>query len=228
MMFNSNFTNPSPIFGCKESDLKFHPNPVSCIADLSLPPTSPIVANVRYLVTNTSSSDLAWGILPNGLEENDIIERDFQNLNWILKTDVSEVGAGILIYVTCEGYYYWYNGTSWIEINPSLRLESIVLSGEEETLDSLSVTTFNAVQWNLAVSYLDGTKRIFQAILATHEEGITPFHSLFSRVGSKISNFDYEVEVNISSGLLNLVIKNNSVNDYKIQVKRIPIENFND
>jgi len=221
-------TDPSPIFGCKDVDVKFHPDPVECFVDLSEPVPAGVEAGTRFIVQNVSSPDASWTNLPDGLEENDIIERDFQDQNWLLATDVSSIGAGILVYVDCRGYYYWFNGTDWCEINPSKRFEKIVEAGEQEILDSLDVTNFNAVQWNVAISYLDGSRRRFQSVFATHEDGTDPSHNVGNITGSKKNFFDYEIEVSITSGVLNLVIINDSPSDdYKIQVRRIPIENFN-
>ena len=115
----------------------------------------------------------------------------------------------------------------WCQINPNKRLEKTVTTGTQETIDQLEVIDFTATQWNITVSYLDGSRRIFQSVFATHEDGTTPSHNITSIVGSQRTFFDYEIDVTISSGSLNLIIVNNSlVNDYKIQVKRIPVENF--
>lgn len=221
-------SEPSSIFGCKKSqDNGTYQDPVVCFADLSEPVPAGVVAGTRYIVQNISTPDASWTNLPDGLEENDIIERDYLDQSWILAADVSEIGSGILVFVECRGYYYWFNGTLWCEINPSKRFEKIVESGEQETLDSLSVLDFSSVQWNVAISYLDGSRRRFQSVFATHEAGTDPHHNITNITGSKKNFFDYEIEVSISSGLLNLIIINNSPSDdYKIQAKRVPIENI--
>ena len=216
---------PSQIFNCKQDDLKFNPEPVNCFIDVSQP--EPVVnAGDRYIVQNLNSVDPSW-ILPDTVEENDIIERDFQNSSWLLSTDVSELGPGVLVYIECRGYYYWFNGSDWCELYPHKRFEKIVESQTQEILDGVDVTNFTAVQWNVTVSYLDGTRRRFQTVLATHEAGINPEHNVSSIVGSKKNFFDYDIEVSITSSILNLIIINNSLtDDYKIQAKRIPIENL--
>lgn len=229
MIFSSKFTNPTGIFckdGGSELESSFNPIPVKCFADISLPITEPETSGLRYIAVNVSSPDPSWTNLPIGLEEGDIIERE--GLDWVIKTNISEIGAGVLVYVICRSYYYWYSGLEWKEINPDPRFEYTLLSSDSEILDSLDVLEFNAVQWNIAISYLDGTKRIFQSIFSTHENKVTPFHTISNRTGSSISNFNYDIDVNIALGKLNLVIQNNSLIDYKIQVKRIPIENYNE
>lgn len=110
---------------CKSPKDINHPDPVICIADLSLPITQPEVAQPvkagdRYIAINVSSPDASWFNLPSNLQEGDIIQKDSQNLNWLLDLDISKVGPEHkpLVHVDCKGFYYWWNGFEWVEISP--------------------------------------------------------------------------------------------------------------
>lgn len=112
----------SSIFNCcsdEEEDLKA----VDCIANLTLPVPPGTQAGTRYIVTNTSGMvHPTWINLPAGLGENDIIEKDYQNLNWKLRLDISEQpfdGGGIILYVDCRCHNYWYDScnSEWKEIS---------------------------------------------------------------------------------------------------------------
>ena len=205
----------------------YYQNPVLDLVNLVDPILSGPAAGDRYIVEDISTPDVSWGILPSGLENGDIIQRNPDNTAWIIALNASETGPGVLTYAESREDIQYYTGLMWCQINPNKRLEKTVTTGTQETIDQLEVIDFTATQWNITVSYLDGSRRIFQSVFATHEDGTTPSHNITSIVGSQRTFFDYEIDVTISSGSLNLIIVNNSlVNDYKIQVKRIPVENF--
>ena len=118
-------TSPKSVFGCKtpkpDND---HLEKVDCFVNLQLPVPPTTTAGTRYIVTGLSGIiHPTWINLPSGLEENDIIEKDFQNLNWLLATDISEEpcgGGGLIVYVECKCYNYWFNECEqkWCEISP--------------------------------------------------------------------------------------------------------------
>ena len=116
------FKNHSGVFCAKDDgdDSKIHPPPVDCFADLTVPPpTQPVKAGHRYIVENVAGPIHAtWVNLPLGLGDGDIIERDFQNLNWLLDLDISVVGEGPIVYVRCRCFQYWYGCDGWVEISP--------------------------------------------------------------------------------------------------------------
>lgn len=102
------------IFDCSPCDDKEDQvQGVDCIANLTLPVPPTTISGTRYIVKNVSGSiHPTWINLPAGLQEGDIIERDFQNLNWILDVDVSTCpfeGGGLIIWVECECINYWYD-----------------------------------------------------------------------------------------------------------------------
>ena len=116
------------IFGCgtpctpDSTTTKVYLDQVKCFADLTLSVPFGVTAGTRYIVKNANNPFLihpTWINLPLGMEDNDIIQKDFQNLNWTLATNVSVVGAGQFTYVECKGYYYWWDGVKWNEISPT-------------------------------------------------------------------------------------------------------------
>lgn len=158
-VFNS--TEPRSIFNCKEGtggdlDCK-HPDPVDCFADLSLPLPVGVVAGTRFIAINVSTPHATWINLPAGLQEGDIIEKDFQNLLWLLKTDVSECGKGVLVHVDCKCFYYWWNGFEWVEISPCnfggyLYNEDICVTSNGQTMFTLNNISQNPERTILKVN----------------------------------------------------------------------------
>ena len=118
-------TSPKPVFGCKKAKVEDPNTPecVACIANLTLPVPPGTGPGTRYIVTNTSGMiHPTWINLPAGLSDNDIIEKDSQNLNWLLALDISEEpcdGGGIIVYVECKCHNYWYDECNgcWKEIS---------------------------------------------------------------------------------------------------------------
>ena len=101
-----------------------------------------------------------------------------------------------------------------------------VLAPAESTtiLDTLDLTEYDSVQWNIVVVDYSQNTRKLQAVFATHEGNTTPFHNIFSRIGSNPSNFNYNLDVDINLGSLRLKIDNNSLVDYIIEITKVPIQ----
>lgn len=106
------------------------------------------------------------------------------------------------------------------------QINGVAPSGLETILDTLNLTEHDSVQWNIVIVDPSQNKRRLQVIFATHEGNITPFHNDISRVGSKKSDFDYTLDVDINLGSFRLKIQNNSLVDYIYQVIRVPVEIF--
>ena len=104
------------------------------------------------------------------------------------------------------------------------QVNGIAPSGQETVMDTLSLTKYDSVQWNVVIVDPTQNKRRVQALFATHEGGVTPFHNDFSRVGSKKQDFDYTLDVDINLGSFRLKIQNNSLVDYIYQITRVPVE----
>ena len=125
------------------------PECVDCIANLTLPVPPGTQAGTRYIVTNTSGMvHPTWINLPAGLGENDIIEKDYQNLNWLLALDVSEEpceGGGIIVYVDCRCYNYWYD-----ECRGCWKEMSTCGFGGFDTTDELCADTTGQTQFTLS------------------------------------------------------------------------------
>lgn len=106
------------------------------------------------------------------------------------------------------------------------QLNVIIPSGQTVIVDQLAIADFDAIQWNLLITDTTQNKRKFQAVFATHELGITPFHNIFARTGSKKQDLLFDIDVQIVLGSFRLIVTNNSLVDYLGQVNRFPVENF--
>lgn len=132
---------------------------VECFADLSLPLPAGIAAGERYIAINVSTPHGTWINLPLGLQENDIIEKDYQNLNWILDLDISEVDKKCkpVVHVNCKGYLYWWNCFDWVEISPCnfggyLYNQDLCVTTNGQTIFSLSNSSQNPERTILKVN----------------------------------------------------------------------------
>lgn len=106
----------------------------------------------------------------------------------------------------------------------AVQINAVAPAGEATILDTLSLTEYDSVQWNVVVVNTEENKRKYQAVFATHELNTTAFHNLFSRIGSSPSDFNYTLDVDINLGSLRLKIINNSLVDYIIEITRIPVQ----
>lgn len=106
----------------------------------------------------------------------------------------------------------------------TVQINIVAPAGQETIVDTLDLTKYDAVQWNILVVDSSQNKRRFQVIYATHELGITPFHNEFSHVGSRKQDFDYTLDVDINLGTFRLKIQNDSAVDYILEVTRFPVE----
>jgi hypothetical protein len=106
------------------------------------------------------------------------------------------------------------------------QINGIAPASQITVMDTLSLTEYDSVQWNITIVDPTQNKRRMQVIHSTHEGGITPYHNISSIIGSKKQDFDYLLDVDITLGSFRLTITNNSLVDYIYEIIRIPIEIF--
>ena len=106
------------------------------------------------------------------------------------------------------------------------QINAVAGNGEISVLDQLSLAEYDSVQWNIVIVDPSQNKRRMVAIFATHEGGITPFHNEIARIGSSLEDFNYTLDVDITLGSFRLKINNNSLQDYILEITRIPVEKY--
>jgi hypothetical protein len=106
------------------------------------------------------------------------------------------------------------------------QVNGIAPAGQTTIMDTLDLTKYDSVQWNIVIVDPSQNKRRIQVVFATHEGNTTPFHNDIARVGSRKQDFDYTLDVDINLGSFRLKIINNSAEDYIFQITRVPVEIF--
>lgn len=157
------------IFKCKSKDDSLAP--VDCIANLGLPVPPGVVAGTRFIVTGLGGViHPTWINLPAGLSNGDIIQKDCQNLNWLLAEDLSKChdgGGGLIVWVICKCLNYWYDpcDNEWKPVSScgDIEVEALCATADGQTMFPLlktpkffdkTILTINGVDYVYGENYI--------------------------------------------------------------------------
>lgn len=115
--------------------------------------------------------------------------------------------------------------TSVLNTLPTVTLahsHSLISAGQTMGLDLINVPVMRAVKWFISVYNSAGNKESFQ-VLALENSSTSGEFTAYSNI--KVGNLDYTLTIAVDSGLgMQLQLQNNSVETYRADVTRLPIQ----